>query len=147
MPSKLIAHLLLIIDLRARDRIADERVGILTLPAVIQIPGHVVDTRTCIANLLDWRTNPARQHLGRALHRVAQPHQRDMRLVLDRPAQQHHGVGVVQHWCAGAVALHVARNIEHHRDCAQAAEDARWAARVANIGIDPICLWPVVLVR
>ena len=45
-------------------------------------------------------------------------------LALHRAAEHRHGVRVVQEDRVGAVALHVAADVQHHRDRAQGAEDA-----------------------
>ena len=62
------------------------------------------------------------------------------RLALHGPAEHGHGVGVVQQIGVRAVPLHVPGDVEHHRDGAQGAEDARWPAGVADVRVHAVLL-------
>ena len=93
-----------------------------------------------VGDLLVRRADPLGQHHGRALHAVAQPGQLDEGLALHGPAQHGHRVGVVEQDRVRAVALHVPDDVQHHRDGAQGAENARRAARIADVDIHAIFL-------
>ena len=57
-----------------------------------------------------------------------------------RAAQHRHRVGVVEQNGLRAVFFHVADNVHHRVDRAQEAEDARRAARVADVGVHAVLL-------
>ena len=71
---------------------------------------------------------------------MAEARERNTGLPLHGPAEHDHRVGIVEHHRVGAVALHILGNTEHHRNGAQRTEDAGRAARVANVGVNPILL-------
>ena len=64
----------------------------------------MVDAGAGVGDLVDRRADPVGQHLGRALHAVAQAGDLDVRLALHGAAEHGHRVGVVEQDRVGAVA-------------------------------------------
>ena len=60
--------------------------------------------------------------------------------LLDGPAEHRHRVGVVEEVGVRSDLLDVSADVEHHRDGAERAEDARRAARVADVDVDAVLL-------
>ena len=85
------------------DRFADQRVGILTLPFVLQIPGHVIYSSAGISDVFIIRANPFGQHHRGALYAVAKPGDLYLAFVLHGAAEHSHWVGIVEHGGVGAV--------------------------------------------
>ena len=52
------AKMLFIINFRTADRFTNQWIGIFAVPAIIQIPGLMVDPGAEIGDLLHRRTNP-----------------------------------------------------------------------------------------
>ncbi len=100
----------------------------------------MVDPRAQVIDLFVVRLDPICQHHRRALHRVAQPGDRDKCLSLQRPAQHRHRVGIVEQRRPGAVALHIADDVHHRREGAQESEDAAGSARIAHVDIHSVFL-------
>jgi len=132
----LVADDLLVVDLRAfGDGLVDERIGVLAVPLVFDVPGLVVDASAGVMDLVRCRPDPLRQHHGRALDRVAETRDRDVGLPLECAAQHGHRVGVVEQDGVRAVFLHVVHDVQHGQQGAQEAEDTARAARVADIDV------------
>ena len=72
------------------------------------------------------------QAAGGNLDRVAEPDHADRRPAEHAAGEHRHGVRVVQHPRRGADRLHLVREIEHHRQRAQGAEDAADAEGVGD---------------
>ena len=138
----LVAHELLVVDFgRLADRLVDQGVGVLAVQLEIEVPGLVIDAGAGVGHIVVARPDPAGQHAGGALHAVAQAGQAQIGLAGHGAAEHRHRVGVVQHGHIRlGVALDVASDIEHDRDRAQGAEDARHAARIADVHIHAIFL-------
>ena len=58
-------------DRAAGDGLVEQWVGILAVPLEIQVPGLVVDPGAQVIDFLKGRSDPAGQHHGGALHRMA----------------------------------------------------------------------------
>jgi len=101
----------------------------------------MVDARAVVGDLLIGSANPVGEHHRRALHAVAEAAYGQLRKpALHRPAEHRHRVRVVEDGRLGGVPGDVADDIEHDRDRAQRAEDARRAASVADVGIHAVLL-------
>ena len=116
----------------------DQGIGILALPQVLLVPGHVVDSGTGVLHVRHVGANPPGQHLGRALDAVAQTGELDIRFLGQRLADHGHRIGVVQHDGTGTQPLHVPGNVQHDGYGSDRPEDTRRAAGVANVGIHPV---------
>ena len=80
------------------------------------------------------------EHERRERHLVAQPHRGDRRLAQHRSRERRHRVGEVEHPRVGTALLHVARDVDHHRDVAQRPHDATGPDRVAHRLLDAVAL-------
>ncbi len=106
------------------DGLVDQRIGILAVPLVFEIPGLMVDARAQVIDLVEGRADPFGQHHGGALHGMAKAGDRDEGLPLQGGAQHGHRVGVIEQDGVRAVLFHVADDVQHGIDGAQEAEDA-----------------------
>ncbi len=141
MQEHLIADDLLVVHLGpGRDRVTDHRVGVVAADLVLRVPRHVIDARAGVGDLVHRCADPLREHFRGALYTVAQARELNAGLALHRAAEHRHRVRVIEHRRVRAEALHVASDVEHHRDGPQCAENTGRAARVTHVGVHAILL-------
>ncbi len=95
----------------------------------------MIDPGTGKSDRIKVGIDPAGEHIGCTLHRVAQSGGWDKCLALDGTTKHCHRVGVVQQYSLRAMLLHVAHDLHHRRQGAHEAEDPAGSARISHIDI------------
>ena len=119
---------------------ARSRVEIFVAAPELEEERLVVDAGAAEDHLVVGHVDPARQHLAGALHAVAQPDVRPPGRAVERPAVGGHRVDIVEQQRVGRQLVHVAAQVEQHRDGAQRAEHAARAERIADALLDAVAL-------
>ena len=82
MLEQLVTDDFFVIDFGILHSLINQRVGILTLPFIFDIPGEMVYAGAGIGNLIVWCADPVGQHCGCALYTMAKPREPDERFAL-----------------------------------------------------------------
>jgi hypothetical protein len=98
----------------------------------------VVDSGAEKVHLFIRHIDPFRQHLARALHRMAQPHVRAPAAGAHRPAVGCHRVHIVQQQRIRRQLIQVVAQVQQHRDGAQRAEHPAGSQRIAHALLHPV---------
>ena len=94
----LVAHNFFVVDFWALgDGFANQRDGVLALPVVFDIPGHVIDAGADVIDFFVRCAYPLREHLRCPLDTVTEPRDGNLGLVLHSTTEHRHGVCVVEH--------------------------------------------------
>ena len=129
VPQNLVAHAVPVGDVALRPEL---RIQVPAAVAELEVEGKVVEPRAHVLELVRAHAEIGGEVARRALHRMAEADRANRAAARDRPAEDRHRVHVLQQKGLGAELLHVAAELEQHRDRAQPAHDAADPDRVPD---------------
>ena len=116
----------------------EQGINIFAVPLQFQKPGHVVNPRHPVRNLIFGDTHIPGQFGGRALHAVAQTDILDSGVIADSPGDNRHRIGIIHQPGIRADFFHIAADFQNGRNMTRCVKYSTGPESITDTLVNPV---------